>query len=232
MKVSVVVPAHNEEESIKKVLDRLKKAIRGLDYEIVVVNDNSRDRTREIVEKQQRANRRIKLVNRKPPNGFGLAMMDGIKNSGGDTIIFVMADLCDEVEKIPEMVSKIEEGYDVVVASRFMKDGKVTDYSKLKLLANRLCNETIRVLYGVPSGDITNAFKAYRASILRSIRLESSGFEVLPEIFLGAWKKGIRICEIPTLWSGRKAGVSKMKLLSSGKKYFRIVVLNRFKGSK
>jgi dolichol-phosphate mannosyltransferase len=227
MKVSVVVPAHNEEGTIVQVLNRLEHALRKLDYEIVVVNDNSTDRTRELVEHVR--NSRVKLVNRKPPNGFGRALKDGIKHSKGDIIVFVMADLCDEVEKIPEMVSRIREGYDVVIASRFTKGGAVRNYPSLKLLVNRLCNETIRILYGVPSHDITNSFKAYRAPLIKTLRLQSNGFEILPEIFLEVWKKRVKISEIPTVWTGREAGVSKMRILNAGKNYFKAVVLTRFK---
>lgn len=226
VKVSVVVPAHNEEGTIVQVINRLEHALTKLDYEIVVVNDNSADRTRQLVEKEMKKNSRIRLINRNPPNGFGLALRDGIKNARGQIIIFVMADLCDEVEKIPEMVKKIEEGCDVVIASRFIRGGRVENYPDVKLLANRLCNETIRILYRIPSNDITNAFKAYKAPLLKKLRLESDGFEILSEVIIKLCKEGVKIGQLPTVWKGRVIGTSKMRLAASGFSYLKVILQN------
>jgi len=226
VKISVVVPAHNEEGTIITVLERLEKATKELDYEIVVVNDASTDRTKELVEEKRRTNGRIVLVNRKPPKSFGRAIKDGLKHARGEVIIFVMADLCDEVRQIPEMVRIIDSGYNVAIASRFIKGGGVKNYPPLKLIFTRICNETIRIIFRIPSHDITNAFKAYRSDMLRAITLESEGFEILPEIVIKLWKCGARIKATPTVWRGRNVGVSKMNLFSSGLFFLRVILRN------
>jgi glycosyltransferase involved in cell wall biosynthesis len=227
VRVSVIVPAHNEEGSIKRVIERLSHVLKGADYELVIVNDGSTDRTRSIVERMRKKDKKIRLVNRKPPNGFGLAIKDGIKYASGKVIVFVMADLCDDLKKIPDLVRIIDSGYDIGVASRFIKGGGVEGYSPLKLISNRLGNEIIRIFFQIPFHDITNAFKAYRADMLKSLSLKSDGFEILAEIFIKLWKKGAKVKAIPTVWKGRTAGTSKMKLAGSGLQYLRVILSNR-----
>ena len=138
-----------------------------------------------------------------------------------------MADSCDEVQKIPKMIGIINSGYDIAIASRFIKGGGVRNYLPLKLLVNRLCNETIRIVFRIPFKDITNAFKAYRSDKLKALVLESDGFEILPEIFIRLWKNGAKAKAIPTVWKGRTAGKSKMKLTGSGLQYLRVILSNR-----
>jgi len=124
-----------------------------------------------------------------------------------------MGDLSDDPEDIPKLVRKIEEGYDVVYGSRFIKGGFTEGYPRLKLIANRLFNNVVRLLFGIKHKDITNAFKAYRKEVLEEIgNLEAEGFDLTIEIPLKAHILGFRSTEVPVNWYGRRKGEAKLKL--------------------
>ncbi|WP_457548796.1 flippase-like domain-containing protein, partial [Archaeoglobus sp.] len=217
MKISCVIPAKDEEENIPELVDKLVKVLSKYeetkDYEIVLVNDNSTDNTGKIIDELAKKNPRIRAVHRTKNPGFGNALKDGFKNATGDVIIPVMGDLSDDPEDIPKLVRKILEGYDVVYGSRFISGGSVEDYPRLKLIANRLFNNVIRLLFGIKHKDVTNAFKAYKREVLEEIGdLESEGFDLTVEIPLKAHVLGFKSAEVPVRWYGRRKGEAKLKL--------------------
>lgn len=225
-KVSIIVPAHNEEENIFPLLDEILSVLKQYpeteDFELVFVNDNSTDRTLEIIDKLAEQNPRIKAVHRSGSPGFGNAVKEGFRNASGDIIIPVMCDLSDETHDIPKLVKKIYEGYDIAYGSRFIKGGTTKDYPKMKMFANRLFNNTVRLLFGVRHKDITNAFKAYRKEVLDSIgidNLKAEGFDLTIEIPLKAHILGFSSAEVPVSWHGRKRGKAKLKLSENGPRY-------------
>ena len=227
-KVSIVVPAHNEEDNIFPLLDEILPVLEQYpeteDFELVFVNDNSTDRTSEIIDKLAEQNPRIKAVHRSGTSGFGNAIKEGFRNASGDIIIPVMCDLSDDPHDIPKLVKKIDEGYDIAYGSRFIKGGTTKDYPKMKMFANRLFNNTVRLLFGVKHKDITNAFKAYRKEVLDSIgidNLKAEGFDLTVEVPLKAHIMGFRSAEVPTTWYGRKRGIAKLKLSENGTTYGR-----------
>jgi uncharacterized protein (TIRG00374 family) len=217
MKISCVVPAKDEEENLPELVDKLVKVLSKYeetkDYEIVLVNDNSTDNTGKIIDELAKKNPRIKAVHRTGNPGFGNALKDGFKNATGDVIIPVMGDLSDDPEDIPKLVRKILDGYDVVYGSRFIAGGSVEGYPRLKLIANRLFNNVVRLLFGIKHKDITNAFKAYKKEVLEEIgNLESEGFDLTVEIPLKAHVLGFKSSEVPVRWYGRRKGEAKLKL--------------------
>ena len=227
-KVSIVVPAHNEEENIFPLLDEILPVLEQYteteDFELVFVNDNSTDRTSEIIDKLAEQNPRIKVIHRSESPGFGNAVKEGFRNASGDIIIPVMCDLSDDPHDIPKLVKKINEGYDIAYGSRFVKGGATEDYPRMKLFANRLFNNTVRLLFGVRHKDVTNAFKAYRKEVLDSIaidNLEAEGFDLTVEVPLKAHIMGFRSAEVPVTWHGRERGIAKLKLSENGTKYGR-----------
>jgi uncharacterized protein (TIRG00374 family) len=225
-KISIVVPAHNEEENLPNLLDELLPVLdrheETRDYELVIVNDNSTDRTPEIIEKLASLNPRIKPVHSHSTPGFGNAIKEGFRNATGDIIIPVMGDLSDDPKDIVKLVRKIEEGYDIAYGSRFVEGGGTDGYPPVKMIANRTFNNSVRLLFGIKHKDITNAFKAYRKEVLDSIgidKLEANGFDLTVEIPLKAHIMGFRSAEVPVTWYGRKRGVAKLKLSENGTKY-------------
>lgn len=229
MKVSVIILARDEEQHIKQIVSRVHEVLKAakMDYEMLVVyDDKSRDKTLEILSKLKVPNLRI-IHQPKDKPGFGTAMIIGLNAAKGDVLIPLMADFSDNPDDIVKLVKKIEEGYDMVFGSRFAKGGGVHDYPRMKLLANRLCNYTIKILYMLKTNDITNAFKAYKASAIKKIKPESKGFEITAELPLKLIMLGCSYAEVPVTWHGRTAGLSKLNIWKAGMRYFKVVMKTR-----
>lgn len=222
MKLSIVIPAHNEQDCIEKVVLEVCSELRQekIPHEIVIVDDNSSDATGEISEKLAKNDPSVKVVHRKPPNGFGRAIKEGLENISGDAVVVFMGDASDEAKDIVRYCRKLEEGYDCVFGSRFTAGASVKDYPPLKLFLNRLANNFIRALFLIKENDITNAFKAYRREVIESVKpLVSNHFNITIEIPLKAVNRGFSRSEIPINWHGRESGVSKLKLREMQRKY-------------
>lgn len=226
MKISCIIPAHNEEGNLEKLISKLIPVLEShretKDYEIVLVDDNSTDNTPFIVDRFAKDKDRIKAIHRTQNPGFGKAIKTGFKHASGDIIIPVMGDLSDDPRDIPKLVKKIEEGYDVVYGSRFVKGGRTEGYPNAKKVANRLFNNTVRLLFGIRHKDVTNAFKAYRKEVLEEIgieNIEANGFDITVEIPLKAHILGFKSAEVPTTWYGREKGEAKLKLSKNGHLY-------------
>jgi glycosyltransferase involved in cell wall biosynthesis len=224
--VSIIVPAHNEEGNLKKCVSSLTKICKGINYEILIVDDCSKDKTGEIADSLARKYRNIRVVHRQPPNGFGRAIKSGLQASRGDIIIPVMCDLSDDPKTIMKMIKKIEQGYDIVIGSRFIKGGKLVDYPKLKYLAHRAYNTVLGIVFMRNIKDFSNAFKAYRRIVLKDIDIKSDGFEITSEMVLKPIIiNGAKIVEVPTVWRNRKSGKAKFKgLLKQGVRYGRVLL--------
>lgn len=226
MKISIVVPAHNEEGNLENLVSKLVPVLEGHketeNYELVLVDDNSKDCTPSIIDNFAKKNPRVRPVHRKDAPGFGNAIKSGFRQASGDVIIPVMGDLSDNPEDIPKLVQKIEEGYDIAYGSRFVKGGSLLGYPKSKMIANRAFNNLVRFSFGIPNKDVTNAFKAYRRDVLESIgidNIEANGFDLTVEIPLKAHILGFKSAEVPVSWNGRKMGEAKLKLSRNGTIY-------------
>ena len=223
MKISCIVPAHNEEGNIKNLIDGLVPILSSQEktsnYEIVLVNDNSTDNTSSIVDDLASNNSRIKPVHRKNTPGFGNAIKEGFKNASGDIIIPFMGDLSDDPKDISKLVEKIEEGYDIAYGSRFIKGGNTYGYPTAKKYANRIFNNIVRFLFGISHKDTTNAFKAYKKEVIDTIgieNMEADGFDLTVEIPLKAHILGFKSAEVPVTWQNREMGEAKLKLSENG----------------
>lgn len=222
MKYSIVIPVHNEEDSVELTVRELVEVLRAaaIPYEIVLVNDNSSDRTPEIAEELAEEDPAIRVVHRPPPNGFGRAVRDGLAAATGEAICIVMGDQSDDPEDVVRYYHKLQEGWDCVFGSRFIRGAVVKDYPCLKLIINRLANWFVRVLFRVPYNDLTNAFKAYRRYVIEAVQpLTAQHFNITLEIPLKAINRGFTFATIPINWYGREAGVSKLKFREMGRKY-------------
>ena len=210
--LSCVVPAHNEVDNIENVVQALGKTFDSYTeitgYEIVIVNDNSSDGTGPLIDGLVLNNSNIHPVHRTGSPGFGNAVKAGIKEAKGDVIVPVMGDLSDDPKDIITMIKKLGEGYDIVYGSRFIPGGGLDDYPPAKLVANRLFNNVVRLLFGIQNKDVTNAFKAYRREIFDEIpveSLESSRFDLTVEIPLKAHIAGFKVLRyLPTGITGPK----------------------------
>ncbi len=171
MKLSVVIPAHNEAGNIRDCLHSLRTVLTEAkeipSFEIIVVEDNSTDATGEILREEHEADARIRFVSRRPPGGFGRAVRSGLEAVTGDVVVVFMADLSDDPKNVVAYYRKILEGYDCVFGSRFIQGSRVTGYPRFKLFVNRVVNRLVQCLFWTRFNDLTNAFKAYRTDVIR-----------------------------------------------------------------
>jgi dolichol-phosphate mannosyltransferase len=222
LKLSVVIPAHNEESNIVKVLAELMEVMEqsSIPYECIVVNDNSTDRTAQEVEALAATNPFIRLVNRQPPNGFGRTIRSGLSHVTGDVIVICMGDRSDDPRDVLAYYRKILEGYDCVFGSRFIRGAEVHEYPRLKLVCNRIVNRLIQLLFWTRHNDMTNAFKAYRTHVIRECEpYKACHFNITIEMSLSALIRGYSIAKIPIRWYGRAWGSSKLALQEMGRRY-------------
>jgi dolichol-phosphate mannosyltransferase len=224
--LSVVIPAHNEEGRIEATVRELHRALAGagIAHEILVVNDNSRDRTEPILKQLSQEIRALRYINNTPPNGFGFAVRAGLVAFRGEAVAIVMADGSDAPADLVAYYRKLQEGYDCVFGSRFIRGARVVDYPWPKLVMNRLANFFIRTLFWMAYNDVTNAFKMYRRSVIAGVQpLLAYHFNLTVELPLKAIVRGYRYAVVPTSWFDRTQGVSKFKIKEMGSRYLFIV---------
>jgi dolichol-phosphate mannosyltransferase len=225
--LSVIIPAHNEEGHIRGTVEGAVAALEEakIRYEILVVNDNSVDRTEKIVRDLVRANPTVRCVSSEPPNGFGFAVRRGLADFQGDAVAIFMADGSDAAADLVAFHRKLQEGYDCVFGSRFSRGGRVVDYPALKLVLNRLGNRFIQLLFRISCDDISNAFKMYRRTVIAGIQpLLAQHFNLTVELPLKSIIRGYRYAVVPNTWINRRQGVSKFKIKEMGSRYFFIVL--------
>jgi dolichol-phosphate mannosyltransferase len=228
MKLSIVIPAYNEEESITETIDQIEEAFSqvSIDHEILVVNDNSKDNTAQVLEELSKKYPAVKYVTNLGPNGFGYAVRYGLERYSGDCVAVMMADLSDSpYDLIRYYTTMLEGNYDCVFGSRFMKGGKVVDYPFVKKVINRIANLIIRVVMRIKYNDTTNAFKLYKREVIEGIKpILSPHFNLTIELPLKAIIRGYSYAVVPNSWTNRKYGVSKLKIKEMGSRYFFILV--------
>jgi len=227
MKLSVVIPAHDEEESIGRTLDGVAAALdtERIDYEVLVIDDASTDGTAEEVARIRMHNRRVDCRRSHYPNGFGFAVRAGLELFAGDAVVIFMADGSDDAADIVRYYRLLEQGCDCVFGSRFMRGGATTGYPRFKLAVNRLANWGLRLLFRHCYDDTTNAFKAYRREVIETVQpLLSNHFNLTVELPLKAIVRGHSYAIVPISWTNRAAGRSKLSLQEMGSRYLFIVL--------
>jgi dolichol-phosphate mannosyltransferase len=227
MRLSVVIPAHNEEESVGPTLHGLASTLgeHKIDYELLVVDDASTDRTAEVVNGLAEANDRIRCIRSHYPPGFGFAVRSGLDEFTGDAVAIVMADGSDSPDDLVRYHHLLEEGYECAFGSRFMRGSNVRDYPRFKLAINRMSNFFVRVLFRHGYNDTTNAFKAYRREVIETVQpILSNHFNLTVELPLKAIVRGHTYGVVPISWTNRQAGASKLRLQEMGSRYLFIVL--------
>jgi dolichol-phosphate mannosyltransferase len=153
-------------------------------------------------------------------HGFGRAITHGFENSSGDAVTIMMADESDDCRDVVRYWQILNEGWDAVFGSRFIRGGGVIDYPWLKLRVNRLANFVIRILFRIKLNDTTNAFKAYRRSVIDGCRpWLSPHFNLTVEIPLKTIVRGYSWTVIPITWRNRRSGEAKLKMKEMGSRY-------------
>ena len=224
--LSVVIPAMDEAGCIASTVEHLHLTLKlkSIPHQIVVVDDHSTDSTWDILQEIAISNDEIRPVRNETGSGFGRAVCCGIDAAEGDAIVIMMADESDDSNDVVRYWELLNEGWDCVFGSRFIKGGSVTDYPWVKLRLNRLINGLIRLLFRIKLNDTTNAFKAYRASVVQGCQpLISPHFNLTVELPLKAIVRGYSWKVIPITWKNRRSGVAKLKMREMGSRYFFII---------
>jgi dolichol-phosphate mannosyltransferase len=227
VKLSVVIPAHNEADSLGETLRDVTAELerQAVDYEILVVDDGSTDATASLVRALVDKNARIRYLPSEYPRGFGFAVRYGFDNFTGDAVAVMMADGSDAPADLVSYLRLLEDGYDCAFGSRFIRGAKVHDYPRPKLVLNRLSNFVIRMLFRHGYNDTTNAFKAYRREVIDTVQpFLSNHFNLTVELPLKAIVRGHSYGVVPISWTNRKQGASKLRLQEMGSRYIFIVL--------
>jgi dolichol-phosphate mannosyltransferase len=220
--LSVIIPANNEEGCISSTVEHLFVELRlhHIPHEIVVVDDGSTDNTWQILQETKLRVPTLMPIQNKGLNGFGRAIVAGLDNSRGDAVVLMMADESDDCRDVVLYWKLLNEGYDCVFGSRFVPGGGVIDYPGLKLQINRFANFFIRVLFRIKLNDTTNAFKAYRRTVIDGCRpFLSPHFNLTVEIPLKAIVRGYSWSIVPITWRNRRTGEAKLKIKEMGSRY-------------
>jgi dolichol-phosphate mannosyltransferase len=226
-KVSVIIPARDEEGCIASTIEHLHVELRlhSVPHEIVVVDDGSTDRTWKILEELRSRISEIKPIQNDGAHGFGRAIVQGLNEITGDAVIIMMADESDDCRDAVRYWQTLNQGWECVFGSRFLPGGGTIDYPRLKLLLNRIANLFLRILFRIPLNDTTNAFKAYRKTVIEGCRpLIAPHFNLTVEIPLKAIVRGYSWTVIPITWRNRRTGKTKLMLKEMGSRYLFIIL--------
>lgn len=224
MNVSIVIPAHNEQGNISKLLSDLIKLKRSFkNFEIIVVDDNSSDKTGLIASSYSKKYKNIRVLHRsKGINGMGAALKDGTKAAKGKYIVWAMGDNSDDAATIPKLIKRLNNSYDMVFGSRYMKGGSRGDSNPFKAVLSSGYTFAARLIFGIKVHDITNPFRAFKKQIFNKITLESNDFAISPEFSIKSHLRGYKLGEVPTGYTNRKAGQSKFRIIKMGISYCKL----------
>lgn len=225
--LSVVIPMRDEAGAITATVEHLHLELRlhNIPHEIVTVDDGSADNTWAVVQQLASAIPTLRPVQNTGEHGFGRAVTYGIDHSTGDAVIVMMADESDDVRDAARYWEMLNEGWDAVFGSRFVRRGGVIDYPPHKLFINRIANQFLRLLFRAPLNDFTNAFKAYRRKTLDGCRpFLSPHFNLTVELPLKTIVRGYSWTVMPITWRNRRTGISKLKIREMGSRYLFITL--------
>ena len=221
--LSVVIPARNESEILPCTVRTLTGVLSsaGVPHELVVVDDGSSDDSWNVLQTLAGEIDTLHPVRNLGLNGFGRAIVCGLDAVQGDSVVIFMADQSDSPEDVVSYWKKLNEGHDCVFGSRFISNSEVIDYPRFKLFINRLANFFIKVIFRIKLNDTTNAFKAYRKTVIEGCRpLISPHFNLTVELPLKAIVRGFTWTVIPISWRNRTSGTAKFKIKEMGSRYF------------
>jgi dolichol-phosphate mannosyltransferase len=220
---SVVIPARDEEESLPETLRDIHATFTraGVPHEIVVVDDGSSDRTWKVLQDLKHEIPTLAPTQNTGLHGFGRAVVWGLDHSRGDAVVIMMADASDSPTDAVRYWELLNRGNDCAFGSRFVEGGQVIDYPRMKLFVNRIANALVRFGFNIPLNDTTNAFKAYRRTVIDGCRpFLAPHFNLTVEIPLKAMVRGYSYAIMPISWRNRRYGEAKLKIKEMGSRYF------------
>ena len=209
-KLSIVVPTYNERENLPKLVESLERTLKGYKFEIIVVDDSSPDGTGEIAEQLSRKHGNVKVIHREGKKGLASAVTEGFNSTKAAVLGVIDADLQHPPENICKMLKEIQNGADIVIASRYKEGGHIEGWSKGRKLISKGALILVRVVFPKVRNirDPVSGFFLIKRETLEGANLDPVGYKVLLEILAkGTYDK---VVEVPYAFRGRKKGKSKL----------------------
>lgn len=218
--ISCIIPMYNEEENVNTTIERIDTVLSSnyTDFEIIPVNDGSKDRTEAKIYAIKKTYPKVNPVSYEHNRGEGGAIKAGIKASKGDIIITIDADLSYSPELIPALVDALDDNH-IAISSPYMKGGKTVGVPFSRLLVSKVGNRILGLAIAGGLHTTTSVFRAYRREVLEALEIETDGKDINPEILAKASAMGYKIKEVPATLNARKEGKSKFKMGSAINKH-------------
>jgi dolichol-phosphate mannosyltransferase len=226
-RVLVIIPTYQERENVSPIVARVRSAVP--DADILIADDNSPDGTGKIADELAASDDHVQVLHRPAKNGLGAAYVAGFAiglAAGYDVIVEMDADGSHQPEQLPRLLSALATA-DVVLGSRWVEGGQVSNWPKSREILSRGGNAYARIALGIPLRDATGGYRAYRAKVLRSFDLStvrSQGYCFQVDLALRSWERGYRIVEVPITFVERELGASKMNRGIVIEAFFRVAV--------
>ncbi|MFH1772682.1 MAG: glycosyltransferase [Candidatus Omnitrophota bacterium] len=225
-RVSFVIPCHNEEMNVGPLIENINNFYGKYVYEILIIDDNSTDKTYSVASDISQKDHRVKVIKRAPPNGVGRALRDGLKAAKGEYIVIMDSDFQHIIPEMRDLFNAIKNGADVAVGSRFSRNSVLVNYAFTKIIANRAFHMLANIFLGKRFRDLSNNLKIFRRHVAKSIIIESNDFAANVETGLKPLLLGYRVDEVPISWVDRSSimGLSTFKICKTGPNYFKLLL--------
>lgn len=223
--VSIVIPCHNEEMNISPLVTEIVALYGDYLHEIILVDDNSEDNTRGVIEQLRADYRLITPIYRTPPNGVGRALADGYRVATGRFILSMDCDFQHLLPEFRDLFDAAAEGREFIVGSRFSRHSVLLNYPFSKIVANRLFHVLAQLVFLRRFRDLTNNLKLMRREIVEKLQLAEPGFAANAETGLQPLLMGWPLTEVPISWINRtpEMGASSFRLVRAGGGYWRVL---------
>ena len=213
--VSIILPTYNESKNIRGMLDHIQKSIpSGLNVETIVVDDNSPDNTAKIAEDyfssiREKTTHTINVIKRKAKDGLSSAILNGIQNASGQTIIVMDSDFSHPPQIIPKLIETLKQTRcDIVIASRYVHGGSIQGWPLKRKLMSKVATSIAKIGLGIETNDPMSGFFAFKKNIIDGLKFDAIGYKMLLEILVKT--KGVKIQEVPYTFTDRREGSSKL----------------------
>jgi dolichol-phosphate mannosyltransferase len=210
----VIIPTFNERENIGGLIDRILSSVSA---DVVIVDDRSPDATSDVVQERIDSHGgRVHLLTRPVREGYGRAVLEGMRfglERGYDHIITMDGDLSHDPDRLPILLSELQQGADLCIGSRYIPGGRVVNWPVHRLMLSSFANRYVRCITGLPLNDCTSGYRAFRRVVLESIDLgsiRSDGYSFISETNYRAFQQGFKLKESSITFTERRNGVSKM----------------------
>jgi dolichol-phosphate mannosyltransferase len=229
--LSIIVPTYNESGNVRPLFERLSSALRGLDWDVVFVDDDSTDGTRDEVRQLEDTDRRVRLIHRVGRRGLSSACIEGMLSTMSPVVAVMDADLQHDETILPQMYETLTSGgYDLVIGSRYTKGGDATGLAGFRMSMSLYATRITHLLTRVPVADPMSGFFMIRRTALDETvrKLSGRGFKILLDLLISA-PRPLRCTEVSYSFRNRHSGVSKLDTAVLWE--FALVLLSKFLGN-